>query len=109
MDAHRLRQQRNNCVYINTNLHQIYIYIYIIYYTERDRLKPLPPPKPMGLAPQAGGAPMYRGDLILAPEVYNHLRGLQKKAKDLRTEVSVTKLLNSKNLQQLSCLLTKLL
>ncbi|XP_026463672.1 coiled-coil domain-containing protein AGAP005037 isoform X2 [Ctenocephalides felis] len=54
---------------------------------ERDRLKPLPPPKPMGLAPQAGGAPMYRGDLILAPEVYNHLRGLQKKAKDLRTEV----------------------
>lgn len=24
---------------------------------------------------------------MIAPEVYNHLRGLQKKAKDLRTEV----------------------
>lgn len=29
----------------------------------------------------------YRPDMALAPEVYNHLRGLQKKAKDLRTEV----------------------
>lgn len=29
----------------------------------------------------------YRPDLALAPEVYNHLRGLQKKAKDLRIEV----------------------
>lgn len=29
----------------------------------------------------------YRADIALAPEVYNHLRGLQKKAKDLRTEV----------------------
>lgn len=29
----------------------------------------------------------YRTDITLAPEVYNHLRGLQKKAKDLRTEV----------------------
>lgn len=32
-------------------------------------------------------ANQYRADLTLAPEVYNHLRGLQKKAKDLRTEV----------------------
>lgn len=29
----------------------------------------------------------YRGELTLAPEVYNHLRSLQKKAKNLRTEV----------------------
>jgi SRC kinase signaling inhibitor 1 len=29
----------------------------------------------------------YRSEITLAPEVYNHLRGLQKKAKDLRTEV----------------------
>lgn len=52
---------------------------------ERDRLKPPPPPKPLGLAP----APHtnYRPDLALAPEVYNHLRGLQKKAKDLRLEM----------------------
>lgn len=31
--------------------------------------------------------PTYRADITLAPEVYNHLRGLQKKAKDLRMEV----------------------
>lgn len=29
----------------------------------------------------------YHPDLTLAPEMYNNLRGLQKKAKDLRTEV----------------------
>lgn len=29
----------------------------------------------------------YRPDIALAPEVYNHLRSLQKKAKDLRLEV----------------------
>lgn len=52
---------------------------------ERDRLKPAPPPKPVVLA--AGGHTTYRPDLALAPEVYNHLRGLQKKAKDLRLEV----------------------
>ncbi|CAO1382613.1 unnamed protein product [Diamesa hyperborea] len=48
---------------------------------ERDRLKPAPPVKTVAIANQ------YRADLTLAPEVYNHLRGLQKKAKDLRTEV----------------------
>ena len=57
-----------------------YLEIYDI--SERDRLttcKPLPPAKqPMN---------QYRPDMALAPEVYNHLRGLQKKAKDLRTEV----------------------
>lgn len=49
--------------------------------TERDRLKPPPPPKQ-----QLVVANQYRTDLTLAPEVYNHLRGLQKKAKDLRSE-----------------------
>lgn len=53
--------------------------------TERDRLKPPPPPKPVVLAQTH---PSYRvADIALAPEVYNHLRGLQKKAKDLRMEV----------------------
>lgn len=47
-------------------------------------MKPAPPPKPMALAPTHVS---YRPDLALAPEVYNHLRGLQKKAKDLRIEV----------------------
>ena len=48
-------------------------------------MKPAPPPKPLVLA--TSQYPQYRTDLTLAPEVYNHLRGLQKKAKDLRTEV----------------------
>lgn len=48
---------------------------------ERDRLKPVPPLK------QTAVANHYRADLTLAPEAYNHLRGLQKKAKDLRNEV----------------------
>lgn len=54
-------------------------------FLERDRLKPAPPPKPMALATPVHIA--YRPDLALAPEVYNHLRCLQKKAKDLRIEV----------------------
>lgn len=44
-------------------------------------LKPVPPLKQSSITNQ------YRADLTLSPEVYNHLRGLQKKAKDLRTEV----------------------
>ncbi|PNF27596.1 hypothetical protein B7P43_G02275 [Cryptotermes secundus] len=55
--------------------------------TERDRHKPAPPPKPVSLSPgQYEGRHVYR-DLQLTPEMYNQLRGLQKKAKDLRQEV----------------------
>ncbi|XP_066584928.1 uncharacterized protein [Prorops nasuta] len=51
---------------------------------ERDsRHKPTPPPKPAALVT---GQYVYR-DLALTPEMYNQLRGLQKKAKDLRQEV----------------------
>ncbi|XP_015586486.1 uncharacterized protein LOC107263617 isoform X5 [Cephus cinctus] len=51
---------------------------------ERDsRHKPTPPPKPAALAADQY---VYR-DLALTPEMYNQLRGLQKKAKDLRQEV----------------------
>ncbi|CAD6208096.1 GSCOCG00010361001-RA-CDS, partial [Cotesia congregata] len=50
---------------------------------EKCRNKPTPPPKPMTLK---SGTYMYR-DLALTPELYNQLRGLQKKAKDLRQEV----------------------
>lgn len=49
--------------------------------SERDRLKPVPPLKRPTIASQ------YRADLTLAPEVYNHLRSLQKKTKDLRIEI----------------------
>ncbi|XP_058797004.1 coiled-coil domain-containing protein AGAP005037-like isoform X9 [Phymastichus coffea] len=53
-------------------------------HTERDsRHKPTPPPKPTALAP---GQYVCR-DLALTPEMYNQLRGLQKKAKDLRQEI----------------------
>nr|CAD7403339.1 unnamed protein product [Timema cristinae] len=55
--------------------------------TERERHKPAPPPKPVSLSPgQYEGRHVYR-DLQLTPEMYNQLRGLQKKAKDLRQEV----------------------
>ncbi|XP_059489388.1 coiled-coil domain-containing protein AGAP005037 isoform X22 [Neocloeon triangulifer] len=58
---------------------------------DRDRHKPAPPPKPMALATHTGqydaGRHLYRADLQLTPEMYNHLRVLQKKAKDLRQEV----------------------
>ncbi|XP_076633033.1 uncharacterized protein LOC143347603 isoform X4 [Colletes latitarsis] len=50
---------------------------------ERDRHKPTPPPKPAALV---AGQYVYR-DLALTPEMYNQLRCLQKKAKDLRQEV----------------------
>ncbi|XP_060518675.1 coiled-coil domain-containing protein CG32809 isoform X10 [Cylas formicarius] len=55
-------------------------------YRERDRLKPAPPPKPASLSPGQYDSRIYR-DLQLTPEMYNQLRGLQKKAKDLRAEV----------------------
>ncbi|XP_039281035.1 coiled-coil domain-containing protein AGAP005037 isoform X6 [Nilaparvata lugens] len=55
--------------------------------SERDRHKPAPPPKPVSLSPgQYEGRHVYR-DLQLTPEMYNQLRGLQKKAKDLRQEM----------------------
>ncbi|XP_059489389.1 coiled-coil domain-containing protein AGAP005037 isoform X23 [Neocloeon triangulifer] len=61
------------------------------YRNDRDRHKPAPPPKPMALATHTGqydaGRHLYRADLQLTPEMYNHLRVLQKKAKDLRQEV----------------------
>ncbi|XP_043499486.1 coiled-coil domain-containing protein AGAP005037 isoform X4 [Polistes fuscatus] len=50
---------------------------------ERERHKPTPPPKPAALV---AGQYVYR-DLALTPEMYNQLRGLQKKAKDLRQDV----------------------
>ncbi|XP_043797263.1 uncharacterized protein LOC122717340 isoform X5 [Apis laboriosa] len=52
-------------------------------HAERDRHKPTPPPKPAALV---AGQYVYR-DMALTPEMYNQLRGLQKKAKDLRQEV----------------------
>ncbi|XP_044727828.1 coiled-coil domain-containing protein AGAP005037 isoform X12 [Chrysoperla carnea] len=54
---------------------------------ERDRLKPAPPPKPAALAVQYDSSRHLYRDLQLTPEMYNQLRGLQKKAKDLRAEV----------------------
>ncbi|OXU31297.1 hypothetical protein TSAR_013911 [Trichomalopsis sarcophagae] len=59
-------------------------------YTQKERNKPTPPPKPVALAT---GQFVYR-DLSLTPEMYNQLRGMQKKAKDLRQEI--------KNLRRMS-------
>ncbi|XP_073977153.1 coiled-coil domain-containing protein AGAP005037 isoform X26 [Rhodnius prolixus] len=56
-------------------------------HSDRDRHKPTPPPKPVSLSPgQYESRNVYR-DLQLTAEMYNHLRGLQKKAKDLKQEV----------------------
>ncbi|KAL0277340.1 UNVERIFIED_CONTAM: hypothetical protein PYX00_004670 [Menopon gallinae] len=66
--------------------------IMVILVVERDRHKPPPPPKPISLSPGqydsriVDNRLVYR-DLQLTPEMYNQLRGLQKKAKDLRQEM----------------------
>ncbi|XP_065223228.1 coiled-coil domain-containing protein AGAP005037-like isoform X2 [Planococcus citri] len=55
-------------------------------HAERDQFKPKPLPKPLSLSPAPyDGRTVYR-DLQLTPEMYNQLRGLQKKARDLRQE-----------------------
>ncbi|KAK6621885.1 hypothetical protein RUM44_001692 [Polyplax serrata] len=66
---------------------------------ERDRHKPPPPPKPVSLSPGqydnrlVDNRLVYR-DLQLTPEMYNQLRGLQKKAKDLRQEMRILRRLS---------------
>uniref|UniRef100_A0A336N2L1 CSON005217 protein n=1 Tax=Culicoides sonorensis TaxID=179676 RepID=A0A336N2L1_CULSO len=50
--------------------------------SQERTLKPAPQAKGLNFAVN-----QYPAHLTLAPEVYNHLRGLQKKAKELRTEV----------------------
>ncbi|XP_015372278.1 PREDICTED: coiled-coil domain-containing protein AGAP005037 [Diuraphis noxia] len=52
---------------------------------EKDRFKPHPPPKPSAIPGQYDDRHLY-SDLHLTPEMYNQLRVLQKKAKDLRQE-----------------------
>ncbi|XP_060854725.1 coiled-coil domain-containing protein AGAP005037 isoform X5 [Rhopalosiphum padi] len=52
---------------------------------EKDRFKPHPPPKPSAIPGQYDERHLY-SDLQLTPEMYNQLRVLQKKAKDLRQE-----------------------
>ncbi|XP_025406795.1 coiled-coil domain-containing protein AGAP005037 isoform X5 [Sipha flava] len=52
---------------------------------EKDRFKPHPPPKPSAIPGQYDDRHLY-SDLQLTPEMYNQLRVLQKKAKDLRQE-----------------------
>ncbi|KAG5899336.1 hypothetical protein JTB14_029286 [Gonioctena quinquepunctata] len=53
---------------------------------EKDRLKPCPLPKPSASLSTGYDSRIYR-DLQLTPEMYNQLRSLQKKAKDLRAEM----------------------
>lgn len=53
----------------------------LIPFIERDRLKPVPPIKQVSVNHQ------YQSDLTLAPEAYNNLRSLQKKARDMKTEI----------------------
>ncbi|XP_063855253.1 coiled-coil domain-containing protein AGAP005037-like isoform X3 [Scylla paramamosain] len=56
--------------------------------TSTTSLKPLPPPKPPNLMLTRPSLSLQNStDLRLSPEVYNQLRVLQKKAKELRTDV----------------------
>ncbi|CRK99259.1 CLUMA_CG012671, isoform B [Clunio marinus] len=55
---------------------------------ERDRLKPIPPLKNKTSSNQ------YHADLTIAPDVYNHLRNLQKKARDMKIEIKTLRRLS---------------
>ncbi|XP_039763517.1 coiled-coil domain-containing protein AGAP005037 isoform X2 [Pararge aegeria] len=56
-------------------------------HSERDRLKPAPPPKPAGLASQQMAlAPQKNYTLNVTPDYFNQLRILQKQSRDLRIE-----------------------
>ncbi|CAG9558168.1 unnamed protein product [Danaus chrysippus] len=54
---------------------------------ERDRLKPAPPPKPVGLVGQQLPLPPQKTcTLNVNPDFFNQLRSLQKQSRDLRIE-----------------------
>ncbi|XP_068621324.1 coiled-coil domain-containing protein AGAP005037 isoform X4 [Battus philenor] len=56
-------------------------------HSERDRLKPAPPPKPAGLVgQQLPLAPQRTYTLNVGPDFFNQLRVLQKQSHDLRIE-----------------------
>ncbi|XP_026317024.1 coiled-coil domain-containing protein AGAP005037 isoform X4 [Hyposmocoma kahamanoa] len=56
-------------------------------HSERDRLKPAPPPKPAGLVgPQMALVPQRTYNINVTPEFFNQLTVLQKQSRDLRIE-----------------------
>ncbi|CAH0716579.1 unnamed protein product, partial [Brenthis ino] len=56
-------------------------------HSERDRLKPAPPPKPAGLVgQQLAMVPQRTYTLNVHPDFFNQLRVLQKQSRDLRIE-----------------------
>ncbi|XP_046977038.1 coiled-coil domain-containing protein AGAP005037 isoform X4 [Vanessa cardui] len=56
-------------------------------HSERDRLKPAPPPKPAGLVgQQLNLVPQRTYTLNVNPDFFNQLRVLQKQSRDLRIE-----------------------
>lgn len=56
--------------------------------SERDRLKPAPPPKPAGLASQQLALiPQKTYTINVTPDFQGQLRLLQKQGHDLRIEV----------------------
>ncbi|XP_053624738.1 coiled-coil domain-containing protein CG32809 isoform X5 [Plodia interpunctella] len=56
-------------------------------HSERDRLKPAPPPKPAGLAnQQMAMVPQRSYTITVTPDFFNQLRILQKQSRDLRIE-----------------------
>ncbi|XP_049885196.1 coiled-coil domain-containing protein AGAP005037 isoform X4 [Pectinophora gossypiella] len=56
-------------------------------HSERDRLKPAPPPKPAGLVgQQLALVPQRTYTINVSPDFFNQLRVLQKQSRDLRLE-----------------------
>ncbi|XP_031767240.2 coiled-coil domain-containing protein AGAP005037 isoform X5 [Galleria mellonella] len=56
-------------------------------HSERDRLKPAPPPKPAGLVgQQLALVPQRSYTINVSPDFFNQLRILQKQSRDLRIE-----------------------
>lgn len=58
--------------------------------TERDRLKPAPPPKPAGLsAQQLAIAPPKPFTIMVTPDFVTKMNDVQKQTQDVRIEVNL--------------------
>lgn len=55
--------------------------------SERDRLKPAPPPKPAGLGPQLAAVPQKVYNITVPADFLSRMQLLLKQARDIRIEV----------------------
>lgn len=76
-------------------------------HSERDRLKPAPPPKPTGLGPTLPVAPQKVYTLNVPADYVNQLYMLQKQARDLRLESRNLRRTTLSNAMQIRQMLTE--